>query len=233
MKKLLPICLILLALGSCVMNEELESMTPKETNRSITVDRSSPTPLSLLPAEALATIQIRLKNRLPRLVLEVESILLCNVHQTGTYHFPNEQTDGYWELHSHRSSMPIPFSPCRLAYQDSLTLPKEQGLPFLPQCLQAWNPRHHPSTSTDAYILMSCRIYQEDADVLIWGNANNGPAEVAIPLTLQLQPDECHTLTIALEDNCPWYSLNDSIPSRILQPITFDASVDDWDEISI
>lgn len=88
----------------------------------------------------------------------------------------------------------------------------------------------HPQNSTGCYLLMDCQILQGDENIVIWGNSDREYEEVAIPLNVCFQKGEKHQIEIILDHNCPWYDIRDSVPSPVLQPITFDVTVEDWKE---
>lgn len=118
-----------------------------------------------------------------------------------------------------------------------VSLPAEGGFPIIPQEKEAWTATRNPGLTSGAYILLNCRIfnicnpeegYREGRDIPIWCDSEGGFSEVAIPVGLKVLAGEVTHLNLTLEANCEWYSINGMSPQKILQPIVFDPSVEDW-----
>ena len=96
MKTNLPLLSLCLAMTACVYNEELAyvaEVLPTKQSTSLaysmlhTVKAGETDGSRSIPDEAFAHVQICIKNEMPDLLLTVESIRLCNIHLSGTYHF--------------------------------------------------------------------------------------------------------------------------------------------------
>ena len=85
--------------------------------------------------------------------------------------------------------------------------------------------------------MVDCRIYgrrkaasedMEDSGYLIWGGDEGGFAEAAVPVALDTRIGELSTVVISLDETYQWYDVSDGKPVKILRPIVFEPTVDDW-----
>ena len=223
MKRIVLICTCFLLLHSCVLNEEINQVMPEVASRSITIHQLSHAETSEIPEEAFANVHVRIHNKMSDLHLKVQSIELCNIHQSATFHFPTDYQESRWTLQESQTDFPIHNDSLEIAPMDAVSLTQENGIPFIPQTLQAWNPSIHPSKSKDCYIHIMCQIQQY---------SNHTPLQVAIPLSMHLLPGQAETIDITLEIGGSWYEISDTIPARLFVPITFSPSVEDWVDIT-
>lgn len=228
MKKMFALCLLALGLSACVMNEELSAVMPDDETRSIRITDLSSQESRSIPSSEFARISVDFKNRTSNLFIKVKSIQLCNIHASGTYHFPTTYNGGYWLPDSILSSQTICSSSFDLASNDSLRLSSGDGILFIPQTVKAWSPVLHPRQTDGGYISMQCQIFQDNTPLL--GGTDEEYTEIAIPFPIHFQKGKSHSLEIVLEHGCSWYDISSDTPSRILNPITFGVSVEDWKE---
>ena len=248
MKTISTLTLALL-LTSCVHNEEpfdlMRNGVMDEKQESTYVSsifgngENTGTEVENIPQEAFARVQVNIANQTRNLHLQVESIKLCNIYDSGTYYFPTETQTACWETDSTTTTLSLNPIAVALSPKEEIRLPHSQELLFIPQSTQAWKPSMHPRHSNNSYMLLTCRIYnihntdigyQEGKEVMIWGKANGESAEVAIPLKLNLKGGNTHTIDIVLENECAWYNIGSPTPAPILNRIAFNVSVDDWEE---
>ena len=51
-----------------------------------------------------------------------------------------------------------------------------------------------------------------------------------VPNYHQSFTNKSYTISLKLENYCPWYNIKGEVPGRILCPIVFDATVEDWQD---
>jgi hypothetical protein len=235
MKALFTLLFFSFTMGSCVYDEELANATSpytdkQETPLSYSMETSIPsseTPNSRsIPYDAFAHVRFRIQNHMPDLHLVVEGIRLCNIHLSGTYHFATETQVHYWETDS-LSTLSLETGQLKLAPNDEISFPQEGNISFIPQITKTWIPITLPQDSNECYLLLNCKVFN---DITIWSDGQGNCAEVAIPLSINLQSNQPSVIVLTLEPNCPWYNIQGSAPEKILVPIIFNASVDDWEE---
>lgn len=242
MKKNLILLSLCVSMNSCVIDEELEAVhthTPEMQVDSRHYTMNEDVENQDIPDEAFAYIQFNIKNEIPTLYLIVEGIRICNIHLSGTYHFPTDYSTGYWKTDTTKASLTIETGRIELAPHQAFSFPQKGTLSFIPQSNRGWNPTLLPQNTRQSYLLLNCKIYnihdtdkgyQEGKEALIWGNEKGNCAELAIPLSVHFVNNQEHCITIELSSDCPWYNINGSEPRPILVPITFDVSVEDWEE---
>lgn len=234
MKATLPLLSLCLAMTACVYNEDLTDVTNLYTSKQETVlSYSMPSLLKgeeasssrSIPSEAFAQVSIRIQNQMPDLHLSVESIRLCNIHLSGTYHFATEEQVSYWTTDTTRSTIVLETGVLELAPNEEICFPKEGSIPFIPQTGKAWNPITLPQHSEGCYLVLKGKVFNE---VTIWSDEKGNSAEAAIPLSVHLQSNRPSIIVLTLEPNCPWYNIQGTSPQPLFVPITFDVSVEDW-----
>ena len=194
-----------------------------------------------IPEKAFSHVKLNIRNEMSNLYLVVESIQICNIYLSGTYHFPTEFSKGYWETDTTQTSLTIETGTIELVPHQEFLFPQEGTLSFIPQSNRAWNPIILPQNCTQSYLLVNCKIYQihdiekgyqEGQEALLWGDEKGNCAELAIPLSVHFLSNQEHSITVELSTDCTWYNINGNQAVPALVPITFDVSVDDWEEVS-
>lgn len=244
MKKNLILLSLCVSMNSCVMDEEfydsVSMHTPEKQAVVCHYNMNESSENQDIPDEAFSRVQFNIKNEIPNLYLIVEGIRICNVHLSGTYHFPTDYSKGYWETDTTKTSLTIETGRIELAPHQEFFFPQKGTLSFIPQTIRAWNPIHLPQDTGQSYLLLNCKIYnihdtdkgyQEGQEALIWGNEKGNCAELAIPLSIHFSSNQTHHINIELSDDCPWYNINNDEPKPILVPITFDVYVEDWKNV--
>lgn len=245
MKKNLILLSICALLSSCVMDEEvLPKVSPTSTFETKALachySMNEDTEKQEIPKEAFSHVKLNIRNEMPNLYLIVESIQMCNIHLSGTYHFPTEYSEGYWKTDTIKTSLTIETGEIELGPHQEYLFPQDGTLTFIPQTNQAWNPSILPQNSHQSYLLVSCKIYQihdtekgyqEGYEILIWGDEKGSCTELAIPLSIHFLSNQEHSIAIELSTDCTWYNINGSQPVPALVPITFDVSVEDWENV--
>ena len=232
MKANLTLLSLCLAMTACVHNEELADVaevhsTKQNTSLAYsmqhTVKAGETDGSRSIPDEAFAHVQIQIKNEMPDLLLTVEGIRMCNIHLAGTYHFAEK----YWETDTTRSILSIETGKLEVKPNEEIRFPQEGSIRFIPQAAQAWNPIVLPHQSNGCYLLLKCKVGNE---VMIWGDEKGNSAEAAIPLPIHFRSNEASVIVLTLAPNCPWYDVRGTSPKPLFVPITFDVSVEDWEE---
>ena len=232
MKTNLTLLSLCLTMTACVYNEELADVAEvHSTKQTISLAYSMQHPLKVgetdgsrsIPNEAFAHVQFCIRNEMPDLQLSVEGIRLCNIHLSGTYHFAEK----YWETDTTRSILSIETGKLEVKPNEEIRFPQEGSIRFIPQAAQAWNPIVLPQQSNGCYLMLKCKVGNE---VTIWSDEKGNSAEAAIPLSVHFRSNEASVIVLTLVPNCPWYNIQGSAPEKILVPIIFNASVDDWEE---
>ena len=218
---------IFFLLTACTFDEELNEVSEYyEKEEQITIYSSESTgsrdATCPIPQSAFAELQFEISNETSNLHLTIEGMKLCRIHTSGSYHFPTEYRNGYWETDFLPSTLSIETGSIELAPNNKTSV---QPLQLIPQRTSAWMPTMHPSSDDGSYILLNCQISYTSNEVFL------SQTEVAIPLTLQLKGGQKDTIVLTLKDRCPWYYIDGLAPSILLNPITFDVSVEDWENI--
>ena len=185
--------------------------------------------------DAFGHLSVHVTNKEKGLHLQVNGIRLCQVRTDGTFLFPDEEP-AEWIYNNGRDVLSYSTDTLNVA-DNTVSLPAEGGFPLIPQEKEAWTATRNPGLASGAYVLLNCRIfnicypevgYREGQDVPIWCDSEGGFSEVAIPVDLKISAGETAHLDLVLEANCEWYGINGTSPYKILQPIVFDPSVEDW-----
>ena len=232
MKANLTLLSLCLAMNACVYHEELADIAELHpTKQTISLAYSMQHPLKAgetegsrsIPNEAFAHVQFCIRNEMPDLQLTIEGIRLCNIHLSGTYHFAEK----YWENDTTRSVLSIETGKLEVKPNEEIRFPQEGNIPFIPQPAKAWNPIVLPQQSNGCYLLLKCKVGNE---VTIWGDEKGNSAEAAIPLSVHFLSNQPSIIVLTLAPNCPWYDVSGTNPQPLFVPITFDVSVEDWEE---
>lgn len=187
--------------------------------------------------DAFANLTFTVRNRMENLFLEIREINIFNIAKKGKFLFPFNGIDADWKYTGQGDFISVNTDTIGVHPQDSIKISLDNPVPIIPQSLISWNPKSIPHKGNGSYILLGCRIfnicdaskgYQENYDVPIWCGNDSGFAYVAIPFQDKWLMDCTHEINITLEHGCDWYNINGLIPTRILQPIIFDATVEDW-----
>ena len=182
--------------------------------------------------DAFAGVRLKITNRVSNLLLEVKDFKLVNIAREGLFMFPQEGGTARWTDLAPGGYTDIVTDSLSVCPGDSLLLPVEGALPVIPQSVKAWSTGGHPVFGGGTYLLLGCRISYTGEDTArgssIWCGEDDSFAYAAIPVSFDAKMGETCTIEIELETGCPWYSLRNENPSKILQPITFSPSVDDW-----
>lgn len=187
--------------------------------------------------DSFANLTFTVRNRMENMFLEIREINIFNIAREGKFLFPFNGIEACWKQSGQDDFISIKTDTIGIHPQDSMKICLDNPVPVIPQSLISWNPESIPHKGDGSYILLGCRIfnicnaskgYQENYDVPIWCGNDSGFAYVAIPFQDKWLMDCPHEINITLEHECEWYNINGLIPTRILQPIIFDATVEDW-----
>ena len=232
MKTNLTLLSLCLAMSACVYHEKLADVAELHSTKQTTslaysmqhtVKAGETDGSRSIPNEAFAHVQFYIKNEMPDLQLTVESIRLCNIHLSGTYHFAEK----YWETDTTRNALSIETGKLEVKPNEEIRFPQEGSIRFIPQAAQAWNPIVLPQQSNGCYLLLNCKVGNE---FTLWGDEKGNSAEAAIPLSVHFLSSQPSVIVLTLAPNCPWYDVRGTNPQPLFVPITFDVSVEDWEE---
>ena len=124
-------------MNSCVIDEVISETTPisalKTKALTYQYNANEDTEKQEIPKEAFSHVKLNFKNEMPDLYLFVESIQMCNIHLSGTYHFPTEYSNGYWETDTIKTSLTIETGEIELAPYQEFFFPQDETLTFIPQ----------------------------------------------------------------------------------------------------
>ena len=232
MKTNLTLLSLCLTMTACVYHEELADVAELHSTKQTTslaysmqhpLKGGEPDGSRSIPNEAFAHVQFCIRNEMPDLQLTIEGIRLCNIHLSGTYHFAEK----YWETDTTRSVLSIETGQLEVKPNEEIRFPPEGSIPFIPQRAKAWNPIVLPQQSNGCYLLLKCKVGNE---IMIWSDEKGNSAEAAIPLSVHFRSNEASVIVLTLAPNCPWYDVRGTNPQPLFVPITFDVSVEDWEE---
>ena len=232
MKANLTLLSLSLAMNACVYHEELADIAELHpTKQTISLAYSMQHPFKVgetdgsrsIPNEAFAHVQFCIRNEMPDLQLTVEGIRLCNIHLSGTYHFAEK----YCENDTTRSVLSIETGKLEVKPNEEIRFPQEGSIPFIPQRAKAWNPIVLPQQSNGCYLLLKCKV---DNEIMIWSDEKGNSAEAAIPLSAHFLSNQPSIIVLTLAPNCPWYDVSGTSPQPLFVPITFNVSVEGWEE---
>ena len=208
-KSLQAIAACLFLMESCIVNtvvEEIETTVKSEG-----------------PAKT-GYITITIQNNASNTCLQIDSVEICNIvlEETST-------------LQKHRGDITVLLSGIQnhtgTTLAEGYSLPegtsissKEIKLPQ--QRFSQWNPNTLPHHSNNQYIKIYGRIYTYGCNgtpILL----SSGP--MYTPLQGEITENETLSTTISLESNCPVYIENNGEMTKVLQEITFNVSIDEWE----
>ena len=241
MKTNVALLLLCSMMSACVYNEELLDVAmPCIVEKTSYIRWVMPVTVNVgevydhvnIPDEAFAHVQLCIRNDMPNLYLTVESISLCNVCLEGTYYLATEDELAYWVADTARSSLVIETGCLEISSHEEVLLPNEGGIAFIPQRARAWDASELPEQGEQCYLLLNCKVYETDSlqgeERILWSDAYGGCAEVAIPVAIHFHSNRKSTIVLTMAPNCPWYDVSGTSPQALFVPITFDASVEDW-----
>lgn len=188
--------------------------------------------------DAFSRLNIRIANSEKGLYLQVDEIRLCNILTSGTFYFSNDKDNAWWMTDDEPNNLYLPIGEQSLETGDTLQLDEMRNLPLIPQYRQKWQTSHLPAEDNGLYIAVRCRIsiladknkgVQPEKDYVIFGSDNTFKW-AAIPIKAKLEKGVTYELLLDLNCDTPWYSIDGESPQTILNPITFDASLEDWDD---
>lgn len=187
--------------------------------------------------DAFAQVKFQIRNQLSSVHLQVRGIRLCHISTEGTFIFPMGGQNAAWVVGNQNRSLEYLSDTLQIAPDKAVMVPEEGTLPVIPQTSDAWTATIVPSWSPGTYVLVDCRIYsvintdegyREGTDYLIWGGDEGGFAEAAVPVALDALMGETSVLDITLDSSYNWFDISGSSPVKVLQPIVFAPSVEDW-----
>ena len=228
--------------GEYIVDNGMPAIYYKQTKENIYEDSFNYAVITEQDAEtsfhpAFSNVKFQIKNNHKGLYLKINSVGLGNIAREGVFHFPFDSISAGWSGTHHIDDIVIPIEEIGLEEGQSYIFPEEQYLPFIPQSNKAWNTQYSHWSDKGSFIILDCIIYnvmdlergyQSEKDYTIWCGENETFAQVHIPLNIDFRMGENCIVEISLEGNCPWYDASGTFPEKILNPIIFYPTVDDW-----
>lgn len=189
--------------------------------------------------DAFSRINITVSNEEKSLYLEVREVGLYNIATSGTFLFPWNKYNTSWNIDSQDKHLIYRSEIHSLLPGETVSLTDDNYLPVIPQYTDMWVADCNPQPGDGSYLLLDCRIFslsesekgfQPNEDKPIWAGTDGNFEKVAIPVQLDLKMNKSYTISLKLENYCPWYNIKGEVPGRILCPIVFDATVEDWQD---
>ena len=220
----IPALLITLTtLTSCIMTTTVQEIEETVTTRQEPYNSKA----SYLKEGVLA---IQIQNNAENTMLQIDSMEICNIQlmdpagelmhngspaYTGSIMFIN-------------STLHIHYGADTTYCQGTST---EVKIPA--QTLTPWNPAQLPTGSKNTYAKIHGTMYTYIADNTLcplYTGTMYYPLSGTIPAATTGIPAKSLTpITITLHPNCPLYAIINSQLEKVLQPITFTVTVEDWE----
>ena len=109
------------------------------------------------------------------------------------------------------------FKNSELSPQESISI----KVSLVPQILQGLNIYKPYLDENETYIKINGKVYQEQYVML--------DGDIYIPIKINLKNNTNNEFKTILDTLSPWYRLSDNGFTKILIPITFDVTVNDWE----
>lgn len=181
----------------------IASTTVEEIDETINTKETITTPTNM------GLITITLQNNAEGTLLLLDSIQLCNIKTENA----NINTI---TISKHQPAMKL--SNNSSFSTTEINLPSQKFIP--------WAPDKLPEESKTAYIKICGKLYTylTTGETLLHCT---GP--MYTPLQGLIHPKRNTTIKIEIYDNCPIYCQSDSTLYKILIPVNFDVSIDEWE----
>lgn len=188
--------------------------------------------------DAFGFLKFRITNKEKAFHLQIANITLCKVCTNGTFVFPSVNNSAYWITDEPIGSLFTTLDTIDVSANNNEVFLPDKPLPIIPQETQAWDATSLPVFSQGSYLILNCRIfnvsnadigYQKNVDTAFWCSEDGGFANIAIPISLDIEIGKTYIVDLIFESNCPWYICQNGHVGKLLQPITFVPQVDDWE----
>lgn len=238
-------CIIMTTLTSCIM-----TTTVQEIEEAVTSQQEHYTSKATIHQEGM--LAIRIQNNAGNTMLQIDSMEICNIQlmdsagelmlnsspaYTGSITLINSTLQLEYGTDTTICCQGITtYSQGITTYSQGTTT--EVKIPV--QILTPWNPAQHITGSKNTYAKIHGTMYTYTADntlcplytgTMYYPLSGTIPAAtteitaVALTDTSTLHPIP---ITITLQPNCPLYAIINGRLEKVLQPITFTVTVEDW-----
>ena len=220
----IPALLITLTtLTSCIMTTTVQEIEETVTTRQEPYNSKA----SYLKEGVLA---IQIQNNAENTMLQIDSMEICNIQLMDPagelMHNGSPACTGSIMLIN--NTLKFHYRADTTYYQVTST---EVKIPA--QTLTPWNPAQLPTGSKNTYAKIHGTMYTYIADNTlfpIYTGTMYYPLCGTIPAATTGIPAKSPTpITITLHPNCPLYAIINSQLEKVLQPITFTVTVEDWE----
>lgn len=221
-------CLLLLSLivlQSCIMTTVV-----KDIEKTVTSAPEHYTTKGENLNEGLLTLQIQ--NNAENTMLQIDSLGICNIQLMDS----TGKDTCYGSL-IRTGSVTIIDTLLQLYYgANTIAIYNlaTQKIKIPTQKLTPWNPTEHPARSKNTYAkihgtlnsyLPNNETYPIYSGTMYYPLSGNIPAATS-DIT---NPQAPASTVITIHPNCPLYAIINSSPQKVLQPISFTVTVEDWE----
>lgn len=213
----------LTTLTSCIM-----TTTVQEIEETVTTRQEPYNSKASLLKEGLLAIQIQ--NNAENTMLQIDSMEICNIQLMDPagelMHNGSPANSG--SIMFINSTLQIHYGTDTTYCQGTST---EVKIPA--QTLTPWNPAQLPTGSKNTYAKIHGTMYTYIADNTLFpiytGTMYYPLSGTILAATTGIPAKSLTPITITLHPNCPLYAIINSQLEKVLQPITFTVTVEDWE----
>lgn len=167
------------------------------------------------------------KKQLPNMVVEIKSIKLHNFETSSVFTIPKVGTDPQQNSWSHNSiSNKSGFTVIKDTKlnigTEATDISSSKPMFLIPQKLTAWDTSHNKDeadTKKQSYLSIECKISIGD---VYYSGSKSGYGTLYVPFGADWEPGKRYVYTLIFGGGY------DADGNTILQPINFDASVEEW-----
>ena len=183
----------------------------------------------------LSNVAFKATTEYESITVEIDSMKLHNVAMGGTFTIPTNENKptraDNWVVGSKLDTLTlVKGKTFNVGHNDTTAITVDAPMLVVPQTLTKWDvattstkPTAKADAAKQSYLEISCKIKQNG--VCLFGTDTKSET-LYVPFGADFQPGNRYTYTICFGGG---YDVNGD---PILKPITFDAAVDDWDDIS-
>lgn len=173
------------------------------------------------------------KQPIENLEVEIKSIKLHNFETNGVFTIPTNrpdlqpvQSDWKYQSHSYTCGLTVinkrDDEPKITIGTEATDISTRTPMFLIPQKLNAWNPSHDintAKTNKESYLSIDCKISIGD---VYYSGSKSGYGTLYVPFEANWQPGKRYVYTLIFGGGY------DENGNPILQPINFDANVEEW-----
>lgn len=168
-------------------------------------------------------LSISIQNNAKNIMLQMDSLTICNIQLTATEDIAN------YSSQVHIGTLTLINSPIQLQYGASVST-TEVKLPV--QELTPWNTSELPAINKNNYIRIHGTIYSHiNSKELypLYSGTMYWPVTGTITANSNSEDTASNKIPITIQPYCQLYAIINGAPEKVLQPILFTATVEDWE----